>query len=285
MHPGPIEECLSGRISPPVAVARLLLSGAGAAAIRAGVEAARPNPPTPGWQALHAILDRRDAALDRLAAELRTAVGEHATLHRRDAGTMGRVATFFDRAASAWPEAGVALYSLGDPALLEAATAEVAAWLHDRALLRDGLDVLDLGCGTGRLLPALAAHARTVLGLDVSPGMVAAARARCALPNVRVAHTDGQGLDALPAASLDLVLAVDSFPYIVSAGPDVLERHLRGAARALRPGGTLVVLNFSYRGDTAADTADAGSVPELTLVEAGTRPFGIWDGVAYILRR
>ena len=281
----PIDDCLAGLISAPVAVSRLLLGGAGAAAIQARVEAARPDPPTAAWHALHATLTGRHDALDRLSDEIRATGSDHTNLAGSSADPVGRVAAFFDRAASFSPEAGVALYSLGDPALLAAATDEIAAWLDKRGLLRDGMDVLDLGCGIGRMLPVLAARARTVLGLDVSTRMVAEARARCTRPNVRVEPTDGHGLDALAAESVDLILAVDSFPYIVSAGPDVLGRHLQGAARVLRPGGSLAVLNFSYRDDPAADAADAGSVRALQVVEAGATPFRIWDAAVYILRR
>ena len=281
----PIDDCLRGRISAPVAVARMLLGGAGAADIRARLATARPGTDARAWQALEDTLAGRDAGLDRLAAEIRETGADHTSLSGSSPDPVAGVAAFFDRAASFSPEAGVALYSLGDPALLAQATEEIAAWLHERGLLRDGMDVLDLGCGIGRTLPVLAARAHTVLGLDVSARMVAEARERCTLPNVRVAQTDGHGLDTLAPDSLDLILAVDSFPYIVSAGPEVLRRHLDGAARALRPGGTLVVLNFSYRADHVADAADAGSARGLTVVEAGATPFRLWDAAAWVLRR
>ena len=281
----PIADCLQGRISAPVAVARMLLAGACAADIRARVEAARTTENGDAWKALRATLDGRDRALDRLAAEIRETGSDHTALPGPGSDPVARVAAFFDRAAAFSPEAGVALYSLGDPALLAQATEEIAAWLHGRSLLRDGMDVLDLGCGIGRMLPVLAARARSVLGLDVSARMVDEARRRCALPNVRAEQTDGRGLDQLAPDSLDLILAVDSFPYIVAAGPDVLRRHLDGAARALRPGGTLAILNFSYRMDPAADAADAGSARGLTVAEAGATPFRLWDASAYVLRR
>src|SRR5258708_34994229 len=37
---------------------------------------------------------------------------------------------------------------------------------------------LDFGCGVGRLAEAMTVHAREVTGLDISPGMLAIARAR-----------------------------------------------------------------------------------------------------------
>ena len=38
---------------------------------------------------------------------------------------------------------------------------------------------------------------------------------------------------------------MDSFPYLMQAG--VAERHVAEAARMLRPGGALAILNLSYR--------------------------------------
>ena len=92
----------------------------------------------------------------------------------------------------------------------------------------------------------------------------------------------------MPGGAFDLVLAVDSFPYMVQAGPDVVGRHVAGAARVLRPGGALVVLNFSYRGDRAADRADAtafAAAHGFTLEQDGATPFDVWDGTAFVLRR
>ena len=280
----PVERCLAGLISPQIAVTHMLLDGDDGAAIRAKVRDARPTPASVRWEELNALLAGRDATLDGLAAEIRAMGSDHTALAGEAADPVARVAAFFDRAALHSPEAGVALYSLGDADLLAAATAEIGDWLTAQGLLRDGVDVLDLGCGIGRLAPLLA-RARSVLGLDVSANMITEARRRVALPNVTFAQASGHDLDALEPDSLDLILAVDSFPYIVAAGPDVLRRHLDGAARALRPGGAMVVLNFSYRSDPAADAADARSARGLVLDIAGETPFRIWDGVAFVWHR
>ena len=100
-------------------------------------------------------------------------------------------------------------------------------------LLGPDRDVLDLGCGIGRVAAALSPRVRSVAGLDIAPAMIAAARARCAgIGNLRFLL--GSGLDLAPFAdrSLDLVLAVDSFPYLVQSGGSS-----RGEARRRgRPG-------------------------------------------------
>lgn len=278
--------CLSGLISPEVAVARLLLGGAAAERIAGLVAARRPEPPTPRWEALARLLQGRAEALDGLAAEVAASGSDHTAFAE---GGVARVAAFFDRQATRAPEAGVALYSLGDPAILAAATAEIVAWLDAEGLLDPAPDLLDLGCGIGRLATALAPRCRSVLGLDVSVGMVAEARRRGAgLGNARFETTPGEDLAALPAAAFDLVLAVDSFPYIVQVGDDAADRHAEGAARALRPGGALVILNLSYRQDLAADQADAARWAArhgFALARAGEQPFALWDGTAFVLRR
>lgn len=48
--------------------------------------------------------------------------------------------------------------------------------------------VLDLGCGTGRVLAGLAARCAVVAGVDINPIMVEAASQRC--PNVPILATD-----------------------------------------------------------------------------------------------
>lgn len=284
--------CLAGLISPEIALARLLLGEVAGAEIAAQVEARRPDPLTPRWVALARLLQEKAGVLDSLAADVVTAGREHGVFAA--GSNVARVAAFFDQQATRAPEAGVAFYSLGDPAILAAATAEIVAWLDTEGLLGplasgEGPDVLDLGCGFGRLATALAPRCRSVLGLDVSPGMVAEARRRCAgLMNVRFEVTAGGDLAALPGQAFDLVLAVDSVPYMIQVGGGVADRHVEGAARALRPGGALAILNLSYRQDVAADRADVERWAErygFTVARAGERPFALWDGLAFVMKR
>ncbi len=273
---GPLAECLAGSISPQVALARLLLAGADAAAIRAAVQAARPDPPTPPWQALASLLEGRAARLDRLAGEIVQTGSDHTAL-----GGVDGIAAFFDRAVSHSPEAGVALYSLGDPAILQAATAEIVDWLRAGHLLPAAGDVLDLGCGFGRVAAALARHCRSVLALDVSAGMVAEAQRRYGgLAGLRFAQTDGS---SVPPGPFDLVLLVDSMPYVVQAG--LADAVMAGAAAALRPGGAVAVLNLAYGRSPEEDRADAArwAAAHRWTLDIG-RPFTLWDGTAYIWR-
>jgi ubiquinone/menaquinone biosynthesis C-methylase UbiE len=82
-------------------------------------------------------------------------------------------------------EVSVALYSLGSVEVLDRATDEIATRLAEWSLLRSGLAVLDIGCGTGRIERALASQVGRITAIDVSPGMLTEARRRCSdLANV-----------------------------------------------------------------------------------------------------
>ena len=253
-----------GEISAPVAVAGLLLAGR--------LDAAEGE--------LAALAERHAGSMPGLAALAADAMHADPSLD----GTRA----LFDRLAREAPEAAVALYTLGDPGLLDAATAELVSVISTWAEI-GGRDLLDFGCGIGRVAAALAPLAGSVLGVDVAPAMVAEAERRHArVPGLRFAVSDGRGLGGVTAESINCMIAADSFPYLVQAGGGLLERHLAEAARVLRPAGDLLVFNWSYRGDVTADVAEAralGGAHGFDLLRAGERPFALWDGVGFHLRR
>src|SRR5215510_9301055 len=51
--------------------------------------------------------------------------------------------------------------------------------------LRRGMTVLELGCGTGYFTRELARSGADILAIDVSPELLAIARADCSAPNIR----------------------------------------------------------------------------------------------------
>lgn len=285
-----LEDCVAGQISPQVAVARMLLAGLDAAGIRRALDEALDTAgPHPAVNAMQELVEGRTATLDALAAEVTATCAAHDASGPTPAEGIARIAGFFDHAVRHSPEASVALFSLGDPSILAAATAEILDWLDAEGLLPLDADVLDVGCGIGRVAAALAPRCRSVLGLDVSAGMVDEARRRLACwNNVQVRLTGGEHLDAVDPGTFDLVLAIDSFPYIVQTGPETALRHVLGAARALRPGGALCILNLSVRCDMALDRADAAgwaAASGMRLVRDGGRPLQLWDGTAFVFRR
>ena len=278
-----LQECVDGRISPQIAVAHFLFAGLRATEIEAAIAAC---PPHPRLEQVRTLLLGRETQLDALAAEATMTAAQHNAYGATPSEGIARIARFFDRAVASSPEASVALYSLGDPAILAAATAEIVEWLETQDLLRPDADVLDLGCGFGRVASALAPRCRSVLGLDVSGGMIEEARRRFgSVPNLRFEQTAGEDLSMLVDGAFDLILAIDSFPYMVQAGEAVVGRHLADARRVLRSPGALAILNLSYEGDAfdAERAVEWAAAHEFVVSIAEVSPFRLWDGSAHVL--
>jgi ubiquinone/menaquinone biosynthesis C-methylase UbiE len=197
--------------------------------------------------------------------------------------------TVFDHAARISPEASVALYSLADPALLTAATAEIVNRIGEWGLLRRQDGLLEIGCGIGRFQASLASEAGLLIGIDISEAMLDLARRRCAgLANVLFLRSSGRDLSFIRDGAVDLVLAVDAFPYLVQPRMELAARHVLEAGRVLNPGGNLLILNFSYRGALDQDRQDVAGLAAqagLEVLRNGTRAFSLWDGVAFQLRK
>lgn len=99
--------------------------------------------------------------------------------------------------------------------------------------------VLELGCGTGRITRVLADGASLVVGVDLSPEMLALARDRVGdHPAVHLLRADMRTLRL--ARTFDRVVAAnDPFAHLVS--DDDRHRAVSAAARHLAPGGRFVL--------------------------------------------
>jgi glycosyltransferase involved in cell wall biosynthesis/SAM-dependent methyltransferase len=138
-------------------------------------------------------------------------------------------AAFFDRAAAGYAAARYGRRARPFHRAFFGTRLRMAA-----AALRDlgpGARVVDAGCGPSPLAPELRRRGIAVVGVDVAPGMLRAAREAGAAPVLGDAA-------ALPLrdGSADAVLLLGVTTY--AAQPDPL---LREAFRVLRPGGVLVV--------------------------------------------
>jgi SAM-dependent methyltransferase len=94
--------------------------------------------------------------------------------------------------------------------------------------------VADLGCGPGHVTAFLAAHGAEVLGLDISEGMAAEARARH--PALRFEAADMRDI-AEPPARFAGILAMYALIHLDDAG---LANALGACHAALRPGGEML---------------------------------------------
>lgn len=93
------------------------------------------------------------------------------------------------------------------------------------------LDILDLGCGTGKCGVALAQRKGHLVGIDLSEKMLSLARARGLYDDLHLSEIH-QWLRSSPAARFDLVIAADVLIYI-----GAVSEIFREVARVLRPGG------------------------------------------------
>ena len=165
------------------------------------------------------------------------------------------LADAFDRAAPTY-DAMVAL-SPGYHEQLRTAADALVARLPRPEPGTDSVVVLDLGCGSGASSRAVLdawgerggrEDAITVQGVDASEGMVAQARAKQWPGNVELVVSDAVAhLESLEDASIDGILAA----YLLRNVPD-RERLVREVARVLRPGGAVVIHDYSVAGSARA---------------------------------
>ncbi|HET6546420.1 MAG TPA: class I SAM-dependent methyltransferase [Rhodanobacteraceae bacterium] len=107
---------------------------------------------------------------------------------------------------------------------------------------------LDFGCGAGRLTRALAAHFEHVLGVDVAPSMIAAARVLNAdVDAAEFRENASVQLDGVAGSSVDLVyscMTLQHMPAGLAAG------YVAEFLRVLAPGG-IAVFQFITGPDTS----------------------------------
>lgn len=112
----------------------------------------------------------------------------------------------------------------------------------------DGLDVVEMGAGTGRVTRLLAPHVRSIRAFDGSAHMLETAKARlreAGLTNWLTGVADHNRLPA-PDTSADLAVEGWSFGHYAAWNPDAWREKLAVALgemrRVLRPGGTAILI-------------------------------------------
>lgn len=144
-------------------------------------------------------------------------------------------AAYFRENAAHWHEIR-SLYI--DEREVEAALSEIVAVAAPR-------DLIDIGTGTGRMVEILAPLVGHALGIDLSREMLAVARVnleRVGLENGMVRRGDMYQLP-LPDGSFDAAIIHQVLHYADRPAAAIAE-----AARVLRPGGMLVLVDFAPHG-------------------------------------
>jgi ArsR family transcriptional regulator len=116
-----------------------------------------------------------------------------------------------------------------------------AAWSRALGLLLPPLDVVDIGCGEGYLTLEAARWARRVVGVDRSAAVLARARQladRRKVANVTWKRGEIERVPA-PDGSFDVALLSQTLHHAADPG-----RAIHEAARLLRPGGRVLVLDL-----------------------------------------
>lgn len=153
-----------------------------------------------------------------------------------------------------------AVYRFQDPPV------DNPAWSLDLAELLGAERVLDVGCGNGVHLAELArrAHEGAVIGMDLSPGMLVAARSH-ARPQTSLLVGDAQLLP-LVSSSIDCVLAMHMLYHVPDRDGAIVE-----IRRVLRPGGVALVFTNSVQHLGPLNEMIAAVLSDLgTAVEPGS---------------
>lgn len=126
-----------------------------------------------------------------------------------------------------------------------------------------GRDVLEIGCGTGKNTEWLAEHAESVVALDISPEMLARARARVMTGKVTFIEHDIQHTWPVPDESFNAVVGNLVLEHVSN-----IQIVFHEAQRVLRPNGSLFLCElhpFRQRLGSRAQFTDAKSGERLKV--------------------
>ena len=182
----------------------------------------------------------RDAASDVLVQELLSRIDSGDETIRRDAERLtevkakrrDRASSYFTKNAASWDE--IRSHHVADKQVEDA----LVALVGDKPVRY----MLDLGTGTGRLLEVFSDIYQYGIGIDSNRDMLNVARANLDAAGVRNAEVRLGDVYNLPIVrnGFDLVTIHQVLHYL-----DDPAAAIRQAARALRPGGRLVIVDFA----------------------------------------
>jgi 2-polyprenyl-3-methyl-5-hydroxy-6-metoxy-1,4-benzoquinol methylase len=129
--------------------------------------------------------------------------------------------------------------------------------------------ILDVGCGTGRHAIELAKRGYRVTGVDLSPSQIERARSKAAAAGVAVDFRVGDARELVFAGEFGLVILICEGAFPLMETDEMNFDILRGTARALRPGGKLILTTLNglfplhrsvgqFENENLVDAASAG---------------------------
>jgi ubiquinone/menaquinone biosynthesis C-methylase UbiE len=131
------------------------------------------------------------------------------------------------------------------------------------SILGASRDILEVGTGTGALIPCLRATSpdARLVSIDLAGRMLRRARQRC--PDARVVQADVH-LAPFASQQFDLVVCHNSFPHLADKPAALVS-----IARVLRPGGHLLILHDLGREQVNAIHSSGGAAIQRDLLPAG----------------
>lgn len=142
----------------------------------------------------------------------------------------------------------------------------VIASILDHADIHPGMDILDVACGTGILIPDyLKRRASSITGIDISPNMIAEAEKKFRQPEVTLICTPAETYE--PEKKFDAIMVYNALPHFRDS--QALIAHL---SDLLKPDGTLTVahglsrkrINEHHAGMNTSLSEDLMSIEELS---------------------
>jgi SAM-dependent methyltransferase len=161
----------------------------------------------------------------------------------------------------------------------DALRGDTSGW-DDRALYLDligelGQPVLDVGCGTGRILLDFLAQGIDIDGVEVSPEMVAMLRAKAAVTGLDVAGRVHQvAMETMDLGRRYRVILVPSSSFQLLIEPAAATAAMRRFHDHLEPGGTLVMpwidLSQDHPGGVATEDSNEVTLPDGSVIRVAS---------------
>jgi ubiquinone/menaquinone biosynthesis C-methylase UbiE len=147
-----------------------------------------------------------------------------------------------------------------------------------RLSLKQGMQLLDIACGTGNTaIPAAKAGAK-VVGVDIATNLLEQARTRAAAEQVEIDFKEGDAED-LPCADRSFDVVISMFGAMFAPRPERVAAEL---LRVCKPGGLIAMANWTPRGFVAKTFAvTAKIVPP----PPGVLPPHLWGDESTVQQR